>query len=102
MWARAAVFLGALALAACRARQPPPSAAAADAGRDRAVALPRARVWREPSRPIAAADLAANPEGPGTFPADQDVACTFRLHPSSGWSPKFDCVLATGEVVRVK
>jgi hypothetical protein len=102
MWARAAFVLGALALVACGAPRPSPSAADADALRERALALRRARVWREPPRPIPAADLAANPEGPGAFSPDADVACTFRLRPSSGWSPKFDCTLPSGEVLRVK
>jgi hypothetical protein len=59
-------------------------------------------VWREPPQPVASADLAANPEGPDTFGRDEDVSCTFRLHPSAGWNPKFECALPTGEEVKVK
>src|SRR5712691_3596235 len=70
--------------------------------RVRAEALRRARVWRPPATPIAQADLAANPPGPGAFHVDEDVDCAFQLHPSEGWSPKFDCMLPDGEVVKVK
>src|SRR5437762_3794041 len=68
----------------------------------RADALRRARVWHPPEPPIAQADLAANPPGPGAFRADEDVDCTFLLRPSRGYSPKFECVLAGGDVVKVK
>src|SRR5438128_8098500 len=70
--------------------------------RVRADALRRARVWQAPAQPIAEADLAANPPGPGAFRAGEDVDCTFQLRPSEGWSPKFDCRLADGSVVKVK
>ncbi len=65
-------------------------------------ALRSARVWREPPRPIPSADLGANPEGPEAFRVDEDVSCSFRLHPSVGWTVKFDCALGGGEVVKVK
>jgi hypothetical protein len=69
-----------------------------DARRDRA--LRAARVWSEPPRPIATADLAANP--PDGFRADEEVPCTFVLRASEGWSPKFECRLESGEEVKVK
>jgi hypothetical protein len=59
-------------------------------------------VWREPAQPIGAADLGANPPGPDSFRPDEEVACTFRLRPSQGWSPKFECALPSGEEVKVK
>jgi hypothetical protein len=65
-------------------------------------ALRAARVWEEPARPIPSADLGSNPEGADAFRTDADVPCTFRLHPSEGWTVKFDCVLASGEEVKVK
>src|SRR4029078_5548067 len=65
-------------------------------------ALRKARVWQEPARPIPSADVAANHSGPEHFGVDEDVPCTFRLRPSEGWTVKFDCVLASGEVVKVK
>jgi hypothetical protein len=68
----------------------------------RLSALRSARVWHEPSRPIPSADLGANPEGAAAFREDEDVPCTFRLHPSVGWTVKFDCTLASGEDVKVK
>ena len=70
--------------------------------RVRADALRRARVWTRPTPPVASADLAANPPGPDTFSPDASVPCTFVLRPSQGWSPKFECVLAGGEAVKVK
>ncbi len=75
-----------------------------DAGNEtaRRRALRSARVWHEPPRPIPSADLGANPEGPEAFRVDEDVSCTFRLRPSVGWTLKFDCALASGEVVKVK
>ena len=76
-------------------------AAGADGGEtSRDQALRRARVWQEPLQPIAAANLAANP--PGGFRTEEVVPCTFRLQRSRGWTPKFECVLASGEDVKVK
>jgi len=78
----------------------PASPGAEEQRQRRAEALRRARVWREPARPIAAAVLSANPDE--SFAADEDVPCTFRLQSSEGWSPKFTCTLASGEDVKVK
>jgi hypothetical protein len=99
MRASAVGLLAALVvLGACvAAERPAPGNEAA-----RMRALRAARVWREPARPIASADLAANPEGPDTFGRDEDVSCTFHLHPSEGWSPKFTCALPSGEELKVK
>jgi hypothetical protein len=71
-----------------------------DREKARAQALRAARVWQEPPQPIAAANLAANPAG--GFRPDEEVSCTFLLRPSEGWSPKFECALATGEEIKVK
>ena len=107
----AASLLAATAmLGACVATEQPgtgngsPSPHGGDAGNEaaRLRALRSARVWHEPPRPIPSADLGANPEGPEAFRVDEDVSCTFRLHPSVGWTVKFDCALAGGEVVKVK
>jgi hypothetical protein len=57
-------------------------------------------VWREPPQPIGKADLGANP--PDGFHVDEEVPCTFKLRLSRGWTPKFECVLSTGEEVKVK
>jgi hypothetical protein len=103
------LLLPAALLAACAGTESPqgnkgsspPARAPGDEGA-RLRALRKARVWQEPARPIPTADLGANPPGPDAFGVDEDVPCTFRLHPSEGWTVKFDCVLASGEVVKVK
>ena len=95
----------AAALGGCVATERPDATRASSAPVEEAArlrALRSARVWHEPSRPIASADLGANPEGPGAFRVDEDVSCTFRLHPSVGWTVKFDCATASGEDVKVK
>jgi len=92
-----ALLAAAAALGACTRSERPEANEGA-----RLRALRSARVWHEPSRPIPSADLGANPEGPAAFRVDENVPCTFRLHPSVGWTVKFDCALASGEDVKVK
>ena len=75
---------------------------AGDLQRVRADALKRARVWRPPARPIASADLSLNPAGPDGFAATAVVPCRFQLKSSEGRSPKFQCVRAGGEILKVK
>lgn len=70
--------------------------------RVRADALRRARVWAPPATPIPSADLSGNPTGPGTFGAADVVPCRFELKSSEGRTPKFSCVLAGGDVIKVK
>jgi hypothetical protein len=91
------LLAAAAALGACARTERPDANEAA-----RLRALRSARVWGEPSRPIASADFGANPGGPGAFRVDEDVPCTFRLRPSVGWTVKFECTLASGEDVKVK
>jgi hypothetical protein len=73
-----------------------------DRERVRADALRRAKVWRPPSTPIPFADLADNPAGPGGFAADAVIPCRFVLKSSQGRTPKFDCVRAGGDILKVK
>jgi hypothetical protein len=68
----------------------------------RAEALRRAKVWRPPAVPLPEADLSRNGDGPGAFAATDLVTCKFVLKSSDGRSPKFQCVLDGGEVVKVK
>jgi len=63
-------------------------------------ALASARVWRQPALPIGTFDFAANP--PNGWRPDEDVACRFVAEPVSGTTPKFDCQLPNGDVVKVK
>jgi hypothetical protein len=65
-------------------------------------ALTRARVWREPMLPVHLANLAANPGGPDALGVDDEVSCRYEYRSSTGYSPKFRCVLPGGEVVKVK
>jgi hypothetical protein len=69
-----------------------------DGGRQRKDAvLARARVWNEPATPIESASLGSNrPDLP------DELVCRYKPEPTSGTTPKFDCVLAGGEVVKIK
>jgi hypothetical protein len=109
MTGRAVLLAGALLLAGCSTPEGGASGAASTVsagtrgsglGLSRDEALRAARVWTAPVRPIAEADLAANPSG--GFRPEDEVDCTFILRPSQGWSPKFECALASGEEVKVK
>jgi hypothetical protein len=73
-----------------------------DRDRVRADALRRAKVWRAPATPIAAADLARNPPGPDTLGTAEMIPCKFELKSSDGRTPKFQCIRAGGEVLKVK
>lgn len=66
----------------------------------RNLALRQARVWR-PTDP-AAVDLAANPRDPDGALSGAIVRCRYLPRPARGTTPKFDCVLPSGEVVKVK
>jgi len=66
----------------------------------RAVALRRAKVWH-PSD-VVAADFASNPPDPAGTLSDSIVRCRFLPKAAHGTTPKFDCVLPDGEVVKVK
>jgi hypothetical protein len=63
-------------------------------------ALARARVWREPAVPVEQANLLDNP--PDGYRARDELTCRFLPWSSAGRTPKFQCVLAGGEVIKVK
>lgn len=65
-------------------------------------AMRHAYVWEEPSIPIEEAKLDQNPGGPGAFATDEVVECTFKPGPAAGSTPKFECELTTGDIVKVK
>jgi hypothetical protein len=73
-----------------------------DAVRFRADALRRARVWQAPATPISEVDFERNPPGPDSFGTTDVVPCKFELKTSEGRTPKFQCILAGGEVIKVK
>jgi len=67
----------------------------------RELALRQARVWAPPPDP-STADLAANPrDSDGNLSGDV-VRCRYLDGPHEGTTPKFDCVLPNGEIVKVK
>ena len=66
--------------------------------RDRA--LKQARTWH--ATDPHSADLSANPSDPSGLLSTDVVECRHLEKAAGGTSPKFDCVLADGEVVRVK
>ena len=74
----------------------------AERQRVRADAMRRAKVWHPPATPIPAADLEHNPPGPDTFGITEVVPCRFELKSSDGRTPKFQCIRAGGEVLKVK
>src|SRR6185503_13988823 len=86
---------------------PPSPPAAAPKGRDRAAdtrvvspeerlaAIARAQVWREP------APGANHSHLPASAVIDE-LSCRFVLKRLSGTTPKFNCVLDSGEEVRIK
>jgi hypothetical protein len=88
-----------ISFATPRAKQVwPLSAAAPEAARS--DALRRASVWIA-SDP-ASADLASNPPDPSGALSGSLVRCRYLDEPARGTTAKFDCVLADGEVVKVK
>jgi len=67
---------------------------------ERAAALARADVW-QPTDP-ATADVRSNPPDPTGMLSEPIVRCRFLAAAARGTTPKFDCVLRDGEVVKVK
>jgi hypothetical protein len=67
---------------------------------DRLQALRRAAVWTPTD--VAAMDFAVNPPDPTGYLSQPIVRCRYLDRPAHGTTPKFDCVLPDGEVVKVK
>jgi hypothetical protein len=72
---------------------------ASDAGRLRADTIARAQVWRSPALPLEQAVFDRNPDG---FATTDRLSCRFLLRASDGRTPKFQCVLPGGDVIKVK
>jgi hypothetical protein len=68
----------------------------------RREALRRALVRLPPARPVGEADLSRNAPEPDGFHEADVVDCRFLLTLSEGFTPKFRCVRAGGDVLRVK
>jgi hypothetical protein len=94
---RAILALSLAALPVLSSAEAPPRFVSAA---ERAAALQRAQVWR--STDVASMDVRGGP--PGGFAPHADVACEYVAPQKklTGRSPKFECRLATGEVVKVK
>jgi hypothetical protein len=108
-----AIVLLLVAAAGCRGAQAPsgeagapvaeaPTAEHARLAQIRDEALRAARVWRQPPIAVRQADLRENPPGPTFIKTTDDVTCRFRPDRVGGTTPKFNCELPGGEVVKVK
>jgi hypothetical protein len=86
---------------ACSGTSPAVDAAVSPAvAAARESALASARVWREPDVPVSEARLDANPAG--RWRPTDEVTCSFVFQPVGGMTPKFECQLPGGEIVKVK
>lgn len=70
------------------------------AARDRAAAISRAGVWS--ATKVEEMDLRAGPQDKGAFAPGASVTCNYVEAKTNGNSPKFQCELAPGDVVKVK
>ena len=69
---------------------------------ERDAVLRAARVWHAPRRPIADVDFTTNTPGADGFLPSDVVSCRFLVRPASGTTPKFQCELPDGRIVKVK
>jgi hypothetical protein len=67
---------------------------------DRKDEIRRAQVWTPTD--VSNMDLRAGPAGKGAFAPDEPVACDYVEKKLGGTTPKFDCALTKGDVVKVK
>lgn len=75
-------------------------ASAAFRARDDALATARAFVPSPPD--IASLDLRTSPNDARPFPPDRLIECTYVPKAIKGTTPKFDCALQDGEVIKIK
>src|SRR5215216_7966947 len=68
----------------------------------RDLALRQARVWRHDPVDPAALDFSTNPPDPSGTLSQPLVRCRYISKAAHGTTPKFDCVLPDGEVIKVK
>lgn len=67
---------------------------------DRTSVIARSRVWMPMDIP--SLDLKAGPAESGSFPLGATITCTYLDKDLSGMSPKFACVTADGDELKVK
>lgn len=65
-------------------------------------ALARARVFVASPPSIDGLDLTRNPQDPNPFGPESEITCRYDPKATSGTTPKFDCILESGEVIKVK
>ena len=70
--------------------------------RIRHATLARAKVFVDSATPIGARDLSVPPNDPRPFDPKTRLECRYVSKKISGTTPKFDCELPGGEVVKVK
>jgi hypothetical protein len=66
----------------------------------RLVFIRKAQIWAPTDVPTM--DLRAGPKGPGAFQPDAMVTCAYVEKKLPGTTPKFDCALRDGTVVKVR
>jgi hypothetical protein len=66
----------------------------------RRAAIRRAQVWAPVN--VRAMNLRAGPAGPGAFGPDQSLTCDYLDRKMSGQSPKFACLIAPHDELKVK
>src|SRR5580693_331571 len=60
----------------------------------------KAQVWAPTE--VSRMDLRAGPQGPGSFQPNAAVTCDYVQTKLPGTSPKFDCDLGQGDIVKVR
>jgi hypothetical protein len=67
---------------------------------DRLAILRRAQVWQATNIP--SMNLRTGPPGPGSFSPDETIRCEFVNKKSGGATPKFDCLIAPHDEIKIK
>jgi hypothetical protein len=67
---------------------------------ERLAYIRHAQVWHPTD--VSTMDLARGPQGPKSFAPFQTITCDYVEKPRHATTPKFDCALAPGDVVKVK
>ena len=90
----------------CRTHEAPGATAGLEDGHRaaemRELLLASARVWEAPAAAPGDAELDRNPDGPGRFDENSEVDCRLAVEEVGGLTPKFNCQLPDGSIVKVK